>query len=105
MEVIELVHTDVQERNFDLRIEGWKLMMPYFFCLNKTNYSRYGSYYIEKLRVLESTNPGCSVRENSISVQAQERYPLRTAIDRRGEQTLDREAKTTGGITSFLCWK
>ena len=103
MEVIQLVHTAVQEGNFDLRIEGWKRMMPYFFSLNKTNYSRYGSYYIGKLRALESTDPGSLelIRENGISVQAQDRYPLRTAIDQRGEQTLNREAKTTGGIISF----
>ncbi len=38
---------------------------------------------------------------NGFSVQAQERYPLRTAIDQRGEQTFNRDAKTAGGIKSF----
>ena len=36
-----------------------------------------------------------------ISVQGQDKYPLRTAIDQRGEQTLNRDAKVSGGITSF----
>ena len=29
------------------------------------------------------------------------RYPIRTAIDQRGEQTINRSAKTSGGITHF----
>ena len=36
-----------------------------------------------------------------MSVQAQEKLPLRVAIDQRGEQTLNRDVKTTGGIKSF----
>ena len=36
-----------------------------------------------------------------ISVKGQDRYPLRTAVDQRGEQTLKRDAKTSGGITNF----
>ena len=36
-----------------------------------------------------------------ISVQCRERYPLRTAIDMRGEQTLNKDAKTSGGVTQF----
>ena len=38
---------------------------------------------------------------NGLSVQAQELYRLRTAIDQRGEQTLNRDMKTTGGIKMF----
>ena len=34
-------------------------------------------------------------------MQAQKKYPHRVAIDQRGEQTLNREAKTTGGIKNF----
>ena len=34
-------------------------------------------------------------------MQAQDRYMLRTAIDQRGKQTINRDAKTTGGIKSF----
>ena len=36
-----------------------------------------------------------------ISVQGQDKYPLQTAIDQRGEQTLKRDAKMAGGIGSF----
>ena len=36
-----------------------------------------------------------------LSVQAQDRYSVRTAKDQRGEQTLNRDAKTTGGIKGY----
>ena len=36
-----------------------------------------------------------------LSVQAQDRYPVRTALDQRGEQTINRDAKTSGGIKAF----
>ena len=39
--------------------------------------------------------------EKGMSVQAQERFPLRVPVDQRSEQTLNRDAKTTGGIKYF----
>ena len=34
--------------------------------------------------------------DNGLSVQAQDKYPLATASDQRGEQTINRDAKTAG---------
>ena len=52
------------------------------FALNKTNYSRYGSYYIQQLISLDRTHPGRKeLIEMRVSVQAQDECPLRTAID------------------------
>ena len=34
-------------------------------------------------------------------MQGQEKYLCRTAIDQRGEQTINRDAKTSGGIKYF----
>ena len=34
-------------------------------------------------------------------MQAQDRYILCAAIDQRGQQSINRDAKTTGGIKSF----
>ena len=104
MESIHLLHTAVQGNNYELCIEGWRRMMPFFFALNKTNYARYGAYYMLQLQNLDITHPGCKelVKRNSISVQGQDKYPLRTAIDQWcGEQTLNKDAKSTGGIKSF----
>ena len=67
------------------------------------NYARYGSYYAEVLSSLEENYPGLKdqLSKTGLSVQAQDRYPHRTAIDMRGEQTINRDAKTAGGITQF----
>ena len=78
-------------------------MMPYFFALNKTNYSRYGSYYIQQLISLNRTHPGCKelIEIKGVPMQAQDQYALKTAIDQRVEQTLNREARSVGGIDRF----
>ena len=36
-----------------------------------------------------------------MSVQAQNRYPLRTAIDQRSEKTVNKDAKSYSGIKNF----
>eukprot|EP00794_Sanderia_malayensis_P010438 gene10438-biopygen7613 len=41
------------------------------------------------------------LEEKGMSVQAQSKYPHRVAINQRGKQTLNREAKKTGGTTNF----
>ena len=52
---------------------------------------------------LDITHPGCRefLEEKGLSVQAQERCPCHTAIDQRGEQTINRDAKTSGSIKYF----
>ena len=101
--ILNGIHIAVQESNYELRLKCWKEILPHFFCLNRTNYSPYGSYYVSQLLKIDELFPGCKdlLKHYGISVQGQERYPLRTAVDQRGEQTLNRDAKTSGGITSF----
>ena len=36
------------------------------------------------------------ILENRLSIQAQVNHPLKTAADQRGEQTINRDAKTLG---------
>ena len=52
---------------------------------------------------IETAHPGCKklLLNKGLSVQAQSRYPLRTSKDQRGKQTINRDAKTFGGIKSF----
>ena len=67
------------------------------------NYARYVSYYVQVLKNIEKNFPGMRemLESAGIRVQSQDRYPLRTAIDMRGEQTLNKDAKTSGGVTQF----
>ena len=96
-------HTAVQENNFDLRLFAWQYFLPFYFALDKTNYARYGSFYVETMRQIEQKHPGLKhlLKEKGLSVLAQENHNIRTAIDQRGEQTINREAKTVAGIKTF----
>ena len=55
------------------------------------------------LQNIENIYPGLKtlLETKGLSVQAQNRYPLRTAIDQRGEQTLNKDAKSYSGIKNF----
>ena len=99
-----LIHLSVQTNNFFLRLHGLKSMLPLMFALDKQNYAHYGSLYVNTLETLEETHPGCKelIELKGLSVQAQDRYPCRTAVNQRGEQTMNRDAKVSGGI-KFFC--
>ena len=91
-----LMHTTVQE---NILLE---FFLPLYLSLQKINYARYGSFYVDILLKIEELYQGLKmIWEKGTSAQAQEKVPLRVAIDQRGEQTLNRHAKTTGGITNF----
>ena len=40
--------------------------------------------------------------KKGLTSQAQEKYNLRTALDQRGEQTINRDAKVAGGMIYFF---
>ena len=85
-----MIHNAVQINDFDLRMIAWKKMLPFFFAMNKTNYSRYDSYYLRMLESIELQYPGCKklLLSADLSVQVQDHYPNRTAIDQQGEQLI-----------------
>ena len=103
MHVQHLAHLSIQENKFEVRLKCWQYFMPFYFALNKTNCSHYGSHYVNLLENIEQIYPGLKelLRYKGLFVQAQDRYKLRTATDQRGEQSINRDAKTTGGIKSF----
>ena len=103
IEVLHMIHNAGQINDFDLRMIAWEKMLPFFFAKNKTNYSRYGSYYLRMLESIELQYPGCKeiLLSAGLSVQAQDHYPNRKAIDQRVEQSINRNAKTAGGIKKF----
>ena len=96
-----MIHLAVRENNFDLRLAAWKNWLPLHFASNQFTYARYGSYYVEVLANIETPYPGLKQlpQNTGLSVQAQEMYPFRVAIDQRGEQTINRDAKTTGKVS------
>ena len=77
--------------------------LPFFFVFSKTNYARYGSYYLPALKTIENSYPEMKeiMKHTGLPVQGQDKYPLRTSIDQHGEQTINRDAKTTVRIKAF----
>ena len=90
IEVLRMIHNAVQINDFDLRMIAWKKMLPFFFAMNKTYYSRYGSYYLRMLESIELQYPGCKelLLSAGLSFQAQDHYPNRTAIDQWRNQEI-----------------
>ena len=96
-------HTAVQTNDFEMRLDAWERMLPYYFYFNKNNYARYGSYYVQMLKCIDDNYEGLKdlLSVDGLSVQAQKSHPLRTSIDQRGEQTINRDAKTAGEYYVF----
>ena len=103
MRVQVMAHNAVQENDFSMTIHVWSLIIPFYFATNMTNYARYGTYYTELMKNIDQQYPGLKqfLEPKGLSVQSQDRYPLKTAIDQRGEQTINRDGKTAGGIKRF----
>ena len=103
MRMQHVIHTAEQENNFDARPAAWDYFIPLYFAFNKTNYARYGSFYVETLKSIEEKYPGLKemLKKAGLSVQGQDKYPLRIAIDQRGEQNINRDANTSDGIKAF----
>ena len=98
-----LTRYSVQENNYNSRLYCWKFFHKIYFALNRTNYARYGSFYVSVLQNNENIYPGLKtlLETKGLSVQAQNHYPLRTAIDQRGEQTFNKDAESYRGIKNF----
>ena len=98
MQAQTMAHLAVQENDLDMLIAAWNCFLPMYFVFNKFNYARYGSLYFFTLVHMEKLYPCLRqfLVKCGISVQAQESFPSRTSIDQRGEQTINRDAKTSG---------
>ena len=92
------IHTAVQTNDFDMRLDAWNKMLPIYFALNKTNYARYGTWYVQTMKEIDDRYSGLKhlLKSAGLSVQAQTAYPVRASIDQRGEQSINRDAKTSG---------
>ena len=98
MELQQMAHTSIQTNDFGMRLYAWENILPYYFALNKVNYARNGTYYLETLKQIDIRNPGLKtlLEKRGMSAQAQIAYPIRTATDQRWEQSINRDAKTAG---------
>ena len=67
----------------------------YYFYFNKTNYARYGTYYVQRLHYLKTLYPGMKplLEGKGLSVQAQNFHFVQASTDQHGEQTINLDAK------------
>lgn len=80
------------------------LLLFLLFKIEFIFFYRYGSYYLNSLLNIDTNYPGLKelLKDHGLSAQAQESYSLRTAIDQRGEQTINKDAKTSGILQVFF---
>ena len=88
----------IQTDDFKMRLVAPERVLLYYFIFNKMNYARYGSYYVQVLKQIENKYTGLMelLLPCGLSVPAQETYSVLYVIDQRGEQTINRGAKTSG---------
>ena len=103
MEHQHRIHIAVQENNFTERIIVWEYFLSFYFATNKINYARYGPYYVQSMKCIDHPYPSLKqiLENNCMSIRAPDRYAIRTAIEQRAEQTLNKGAKTTGDVRRF----
>ena len=58
MQTQHFLHLAVQDNDLEMRIRCWKFYLPLYFALQKTNYARYGSYYVKVMENIEKMYPG-----------------------------------------------
>ena len=105
MRMQTMIHAAVQENNFEMRLQAWAYWIPFYFSTNLFNYARYRTFYLETLKNIQKNYPGLKelLSTTWLFVQGQDHYAHTTAIDERGEQTINRVAKTSDKILFSLC--
>ena len=89
--------------DLDLHITSLEKMCPIFFSMDQQNYARYLTVYIILLLNLDVSHPGAKdlLKEKGFSVCRSTVPASRVAVDITIEQTINRQAKSRGGIIGF----
>ena len=103
VEMILILIRATKENDLDLHIAALHALCPMFFAYDHTNYARYVPVYIMTLMNLDVTHPVCKklLEQNGFSVSRSSVPLSRNAVDITIEQTINRHAKSQGGIIGF----
>ena len=93
----------IKENNFTLYLTSMCNMCSLLFAADHVNYARYLPQQCMQMRCLSVTHPGALdlLYDNGFSVSRSSVPACRNAIDVTIEQTINRSAKTAGGIIGF----
>ena len=102
-ETILILIRATKENDLDLHIAALYALCPMFFAYDHCNYARYVPCYLMKLMNLPETHPGCRelLQKNGFSVSRSSVPLSRNPVDIIIEQTINRHAKSQGGIIGF----
>lgn len=92
-----------KENCFDLHIASLQNMCPLFFSYDPHNCATYATVYLLSMLNLSETHSGADelLRQNGFSVSRSDVPSSRNAVDITIEQTINKHAKSDGGIVGF----
>ena len=92
-----------KENNLSLHLGCLEKMVSLFFSYDHQNYVRYTAVYLQTVLNLPTTHPGAEklLEEKGFSVNRSAVPSSRNAVDITIEQTINRHAKSQGGIIGF----
>ena len=91
----------VRTNDVELYIKVLPLLVDVFFALNRPNYARWGSYFLERLNHLDKEAMDI-LKAGAFSTRRTEKPYSRSAIDLTLEQTVNRDAASSAtGIMHF----
>ena len=92
-----------KENNLDLHLACLQEMCPLLFSMDHMNYAKYLSVCFISLLNIKHTHPGADrlLRDGGFSVSRSDVTTSRNAVDQTIEQTINRHAKSHGGIVGF----
>ncbi|GFS05583.1 hypothetical protein ElyMa_004685300 [Elysia marginata] len=93
----------IKTNNLDLYMRSLQQLCPLMFTMDHHNYARYLTLYCASLLNLSNSHPGAEdlLRKGGLTVKRSNLPNCRTAIDLTIEQTINKHAKTKGGIVGF----
>ena len=93
----------IKENDLQLYLQTLRQLCGLMFSADHLNYARYLPAYFTHLKAVTSTNPEAHqlLNKYGISVSRSAVPGCRNAIDMTIEQTINRSAKTAGGIVGF----
>lgn len=104
--LLKLLRAD-REANFELHLEAVKDVIPYFFITGRVNYARYTPVYLAEMLALEESAPEMfgHLMNGGFVVRRSDKVFNCVPTDQALEQSINREAKSRGGVIGFTLRK
>ena len=101
--LLHAMHFAINTNDYELRRKMWAELLKLSFVMNKQNYARFGTFYMTQLANLDKTHPGAreEIESKGVSV-CRNNFGIRQSVDGAGEQTFQKNSKTSGGIKEFV---